>query len=199
MHIDEFQRLNKAMSNSWFKCQSTLDLDGFGRNIDEMSILLTNQDMNAYKEIAETVELDPSRRTPYMKWFNGTRDTMTMTDGAGGEPIASFDVRFEFYRGVLDEPEHRELPWRVEAMAVLGGFAPLHSEPMGRVVHASYKLSDAGEYDMELARLRKLGMTPVAYYANSYGQFSYWTDAGLPYSAGEAPILLKPRVNLRDA
>lgn len=203
MDSNEYDRVNDAMRNGWIKCQSALDFDAFGKTIDEMSILLSEDDQEAYKAIARKIELDPGRHTPYMKWFNSSRDEMTMEGGpeaaAEGEKLSSFGVHFEFYRGQLDETEHRALPWRAEIMSVTSGFAPLHGVPLNRVVHASYKMGSLGDYDAELRRLFGMGMKPVAHYRNSYGKFSYWMNEEFPWGAPEMPILLKPRVNLRDA
>lgn len=99
-----------------------------------------------------------------------------------------FGVRFEFLR----------LPatlWRIEAMAVLDGSAPLHSQHEARhgdpsVIHASFKCEDVAEYEDVKKFLMDLSTLPfVAEYRNSYGQFSYW-QCGRYY--------LKPRVNTRD-
>lgn len=203
MDINQYEHLNRLMSNCWMKCQSSLDFAGFRRNIDEMSILLTNDELEAYKELAHGELVSPSRRTPYMKWFNSSIDTMQMetAEGEAGD-LPAFKVRFEFFRGQLDETEHRALPWRVEAMTVLDGMAPLHADPNGRVVHASYKLGSLRDYTNELGRLEKeFGLKPVAHYRNAYGRFSYWENGDFPWggSGSDKGILLKPRVNLRDA
>ena len=111
--------------------------------------------------------------------------------GSGWE----FLVRFEFLR----------LPgadWRIEAMCVLNGMAPLHLEHLltpgkgpGSVMHASYKppgldgsdwASKYLEHKQMLARL----LDYKCEYDNSYGVFSYF-QFGNWY--------LKPRVNTRDA
>jgi hypothetical protein len=124
-----------------------------------------------------------------MSHFNSvSSDVMRRQDGD-----QEFLVRFEFLR----------MPgwdWRIEAMCVLGGSAPLHEVHLARhgtrsIIHASFKGfagGDADEYE-DMKRLTESELGPFkAEYRNSYGMFSYF-DQGpdLPY--------LKPRVNLRDA
>lgn len=100
-----------------------------------------------------------------------------------------FDVRFEFLR-------IPGMDWRIEAMSVLDGEAPLHEQHLhimgnGCVVHASFKEADLAAYDAAKDRLIEGGCVPHAEYQNTYGMFSYWlADEGLFY--------FKPRVNLRD-
>lgn len=100
-----------------------------------------------------------------------------------------FDVRFEFLR----------LPgtdWRIEAMCVLDGDAPLHARHLkllgnGCVVHASFKVGDDDAYWDSFDWLNEAGFVKLAEYGNSYGWFSYWDSLeGLHY--------FKPRVNRRD-
>jgi hypothetical protein len=106
----------------------------------------------------------------------------------------AFDVRFEFLRLPLTGSREGFRDWRIEAMCVLDGNAPLHSQHIERfgdpcIVHASFKLDDEGEYAKAKAELSEFGFPFCAEYSNSYGRFSYW-NAGRYY--------LKPRVNLRD-
>lgn len=100
-----------------------------------------------------------------------------------------FDVRFEFLRAP-------GASWRIEAMCVLGGHAPLHSQHIAVygdpcVVHASFKCQDEEGLGKAERELHKIGsaLPFCASYQNSYGEFSYW-KVGRYY--------LKPRVNLRD-
>lgn len=111
--------------------------------------------------------------------FNSVeRDTMRRQDTDG-----QFDVRFEFLR-------IPGMDWRIEAMCVLDGMAPLHdSQADGSIIHASYKLEDAWAYANHQTKLNGGLIKRQAEYVNSYGRFSYW-GPGAPY--------LKPRVNLRD-
>lgn len=99
-----------------------------------------------------------------------------------------FDVQFEFLR----LPTH---PWRIEAMAVLKGRAPLHEAQLrergeGCVMHASFKVPDEEALKEAYQNLAKTGFVNIAEYRNSYGLFSYWQGAGFTW--------IKPRVNLRD-
>jgi hypothetical protein len=197
MNLDKYRDLNHAMSRAWNKCQYALDMAGIKRGIDEMSVLLTEAELNSYKEWAA---VDSERGfvggLTRMEWFNRVeRDLMQMERENGDGP--SFQVRFEFFRPRMDLSD-REALWRVEAMAVLEGFAPLHRDPTCRVVHASYKCSDMADYEQELVRLVSAGMTPVAHYRNTYGRFSYFENPEFPWGAEDRPIYLKPRVNLRD-
>lgn len=110
-----------------------------------------------------------------------------------------FIVRFEFLR-------MPEASWRIEAMLVIAGQAPLHQERLRRhgtgcVVHASFKCEDTDAYTRARARLARpparlvKPMRELAEYRNSYGVFSYWqTEYGIQK---EQPYF-KPRVNLRD-
>lgn len=121
--------------------------------------------------------------------FNSVeRDRMVRQNGLG-----EFDVRFEFLR-----LPHRS--WRIEAMCVLGGEAPLHEWAMESgspvLIHLSYKCESVEAYQEEIRKLLFAGEHLHAEYRNSYGLFSYWT---LPSQGkkGRLPYI-KPRVNLRD-
>lgn len=107
-----------------------------------------------------------------------------------------FDVRFEFMK-VPDTD------WRIEAMCILDGVAPLHSAALakygeGSVVHVSWRAApngDAEGYRRHRKVLETAGVADpmpfLAEYRNSYGRFSY-------YGLDGKPPYLKPRVNLRD-
>jgi len=127
----------------------------------------------------------------HMDNFNSVPcDVMRRQDKYGDH----FQVRFEFFRPWSYVTED-EQPWRIEAMCVLEGEAPLHAQAMRVsddlpvVIHLSYKCHTLDAYSAEVRALRS-GQPMRAEYQNSYGVFSYWGD-GAPY--------LKPRVNLRDA
>lgn len=118
--------------------------------------------------------------------FNSVIDHMVMQYSARDnemEGYNSFDVRFEFLR-------IPHCDWRIEAMTVLRGYAPLHSQHLqhlgnGCVMHASYKPES---YQKERRNLDEL-MDFRAEYRNSYGVFAYY-NFGLWY--------VKPRRNTRD-
>lgn len=152
--------------------------------IDEVSLLFTTE--------ADLID--------FTKWcivngidnFNTTGDEMVRMDTDHGLD-ESFHVRFEFLRVP-------GAPWRIEAMCVLDGAAPLHFAHLaehgdGCVVHASWKEANLTTYNRVKEGLRAEGGGLVhavpfhAEYRNSYGQFSYW---------GTGPFYFKPRVNLRD-
>ena len=121
-----------------------------------------------------------------------SRDRMHRLDSAG-----QFDVRFEFLR-------MRGCNWRIEAMVVLEGDAPLHREAMkkygsGFPFHASFKLETEGSYEgfqrgwnTPMSESGKPGYEMFAEYENSYGRFSYWDVPEI------GNVWAKPRVNLRD-
>lgn len=118
--------------------------------------------------------------------FNSTSDYMERLD----KKKEAFNVHFDF----LSVPSK---PWRIEAMCVTGGTAPLHTAAMGDnmgyagVFHASYKLPSLDIYLTHIGILKVTGYEMAAEYQNSYGRFSYWRLAPhLPY--------FKPRCNLRD-
>ncbi len=117
-------------------------------------------------------------------------------------PIESFAVRFEFLRvpGAL---------WRIEAMCVLSGEAPLHEAWLemygsGCVVHVSYKLPTRDAYDQHTGRGPYASQWPEqptyrASYTNSYGRFAYYQHANFEDRIFGSTWFLKPRVNERDA
>ena len=113
--------------------------------------------------------------------------------------LGSFQVRFEFIRFERGHPLRflTDGDWRIEAMCVLEGDAPLHrqkiamSETLPTVIHWSYKLPNLDAYQGAVRAHRAAGESMRAEYSNSYGMFSYFGSNGAPY--------LKPRVNLRDA
>jgi len=120
-----------------------------------------------------------------MEHFNSVpADEMVRVDNKG-----LFMVRFEFLR-------MKGMPWRIEAMCVLDGEAPLHATHLdvmgnGCVVHASYKLACEEEYETSKDVLLEADLDMCAEYENSYGRFSYWRDF-------DSLFYFKPRINLRD-
>lgn len=149
--------------------------------MDEVAVCFADEpSLLEFVEEAKTLGLEHFNSVPY--------DTMNRQDVPGEK----FGVRFEFLR-----MEFR--PWRIEAMCVMDGMAPLHHMANTRfgspcVVHVSYKLPNLQAYQDEVRKAMDQGHRKVAEYANSYGMFSYWKPAGhmstLPF--------WKPRVNLRD-
>jgi hypothetical protein len=149
--------------------------------IDEVSLLFGEQrqlDQFTHQAVASG-----------MSHFNSVkRDRMTRMD-PGHDPVGvdpeAFDVRFEFFKWP-------DCEWRIEAMVVLDGTAPLHEQHLekygdGCVVHASFKCPDRQSYESVWSRSE---MEFFAEYRNSYGIFSYWVGGDYYF---------KPRVNLRDA
>jgi hypothetical protein len=140
-----------------------------------------------------------AREKEGMQTFNGQRDLMRCQAGKADIQDTSFNVLFEFLNMPGDD-------WRIEAMCVTSGFAPLHRDQLGRIsglasnkpatMHVSWKHETIDEYEHFKAIMRGDNqlelVTPLelsAEYVNSYGVFSYWRYGDL---------YLKPRVNLRD-
>lgn len=121
-----------------------------------------------------------------MDWFNSVQtDRMERQDKPG-----EFDVRFEFLR-------YPDADWRIEAMCVLGGDAPLHSKHLkvvgnGAIVHASFKVQSEDAYWDSFNWMEEAQFFKVAEYLNSYGWFSYWDSL-------DSLHYFKPRVNRQRA
>lgn len=166
---------------------------------DETSVLFSNEEeLDKFVTWAKGVGFEHIGSVP--------EDTMAQTYGNSAAHIPNiagpaFKVRFEF----LKMPE---FPWRIEAMCVLDGVAPLHEEALRRmgegcVIHISWRAAPNGDkdgYERHRAVLdsvvvgkpqENLGLVALAEYENSYGRFCY-------YGAPGKPPYLKPRVNLRD-
>jgi hypothetical protein len=150
--------------------------------VDEVALLFSSSD-ELHRFIAYAVDVADA------DYFNSVpRDTMRRMDHP-----STFEVQFAFLR----LPER---PWRIEAMTVLEGDAPLHRSALnmmgeGCVVHLSYKCADLDRYQHEVRNLMNHEDRMMAEYRNSYGMFSYWqTQRRTP----SLYPLLKPRVNLRD-
>lgn len=147
--------------------------------IDEVAICFrAERSLIDWVDEATANGLDHFNSVPY--------DTMRRQDIAG----ESFGVRFEFLRW-------EGYPWRIEAMCVMDGWAPLHDAAMNQdgspvVIHVSYKVDNLVDYQEEVRILRDSGLAMKGEYMNSYGIFSYW-----PGPNGSFPYV-KPRVNLRD-
>ena len=151
--------------------------------IDEIAVCFAS--VKSLEEFLESAVQDGG----YEHFNSVARDTMRRRDIVGEE----FDVRFEFLRVPL-------ALYRIEAMTVLGGDAPLHQQANALfgeacVVHLSYKMANLQDYQDEVCGKAASRYKKIAEYSNSYGMFSYWRQdsqvrLGLPY--------LKPRVNLRD-
>lgn len=151
--------------------------------VDEVAILFSSE--------ANLVRFARLATEGGLEHFNSVkRDLMRRQDTLEPE---DFYVRFEFLR-------IPGAPWRIEAMCVLEGTAPLHEQHLaqhgnGSIVHASYKCEDIDSYHHAVNVLRTemgAGAPAVAFHAeyrNTYGIFSYW---------GEEDYYFKPRVNLRD-
>lgn len=155
-----------------------LAASGVPCKVDEVALLWSDaKELDSFVQWALTVG-------GMENFFSVPHDVMVRQDREEG-----FNVRFEFLR----------IPgadWRIEAMCVLDGEAPLHQQHLdimgnGCIVHVSYKLSEMESYLVAKDYLIEAGCVQHAEYQNTYGMFSYWlADEGLFY--------YKPRVNLRD-
>lgn len=101
-----------------------------------------------------------------------------------------FDVQFEF----MHLPGHQT--WRIEAMTVTDGHAPLHEHALAGsggpcVFHASFKADGPEAYAVAERQLAKARLRRLYGYRNAYGRFSYWQ--------GLRNVYVKPRINTRDA
>lgn len=173
-------------SGSWQRrAQYEVDtIHQFKANIDEVALLFAG----------------PSELNAWVTWAKGQgyehfgsieQDRMVRLDQEG-----QFDIRFEFLR-------LEGFPFRIEAMTVLDGQAPLHEEALGKfsngsVIHVSWRAApngDAEGYQRHRAVLEAGGthgaLSMLAEYENSYGRFAYYGEQG-------RPPYFKPRVNLRD-
>jgi hypothetical protein len=149
--------------------------------IDEVSLLFrTPDELDAWTYWASELK--------GLDHFNSVEDVCTSVANVE----ESYGVRFEFFK-------LPGLDWRIEAMCITGGTAPLHRIHLERygtanVIHASYKLPTIGSYrqnEAEMARYAP-GLTKIVEYANSYGLYTYYGGSDIDR------YYLKPRVNLRD-
>lgn len=168
----DIQNTIEKVDKAWRKSQAELDLGlQWPYKIDEVALVFsTSEALDRF--LTEAMKAGAER-------FNSVeRDVMDREDDS-----TAFVVRFEFLR--LPERE-----FRIEAMTVLDGQAPLHEQYLidhgdGSVVHTSFKVRDEYTYN---SFQEKHGV--VASYRNTYGRFCYMGGGEHPY--------LKPRVNLRD-
>lgn len=167
---------------AWLRAGAVLNRLNPGAEIDEMAFVF-----------ATPKELDRFVLDAKAENFNSVKsDQMVRQDRQ-----QSFEVRFEFLQG-------SKVPFRIEAMCVLSGDAPLHARHLhvhgsGSLVHASWKCGWQEMYDAEKERMRPCSFFQ-AEYRNSYGMFSYWKMREDVRSRGAlGPLFLKPRVNLRDS
>lgn len=122
----------------------------------------------------------------------GSIERDAMLERHGGTRTHAFDVRFEFLR-------LEGFDFRIEAMCVLDGSAPLHEQALekygnGSVIHVSWRAApngDADGYHRHRRIVEGSGFAPLLEYDNSYGRFCYYGEDGVP-------PYFKPRVNLRD-
>lgn len=186
-----FDRILRDAKRAQVLAQYSADTEMFLNNaiIDEVSVLFrTAAELEAFLEWA--VECKG------LTHFNGVTDECRSRALPRGD-AHRYTVRLEFLR----------LPgvdWRIEAMVILDGTAPLHSQHLndhgsGCIIHASFKAKDLGfylQYRDTLEAMDSLcGPIPLrAEYENSYGRYAYYGD-----HQPETSWYIKPRVNLRDA
>lgn len=182
----DYDRAVELACDAQRKAQQAMDMEMFVKGtIDEISLLFgTPEELEGFVKWAVAGDK--------LEHFNSVpHDQMDRLDVTDRHEF--FHVRFEFLR-------LPDVDWRIEAMCVLAGLAPLHSQRLAEdreaaVMHASWKCADTDAYRLVKQELGEAFGTMVpavqfnAEYQNSYGIFSYWGDRG-PY--------FKPRVNLRD-
>lgn len=180
----QFEQLIRAAMNKHKKTQYIMDVVSIiPGTIDEMAILFPNEEtLDAFVFMAARDPIVMHDRTV-------ERDEMVRVDDTG-----RWHVRFEFFKMA-------GMRFRIEAMTVLDGHAPLHESALKKakgnpnIFHASYKRFTEDGYEQCKDQLNRQVKEPVimeAEYVNSYGRFSYWSANAIPF------LYLKPRVNLRD-
>lgn len=194
----------KALSLTSYLDFTELKLPG---NVDEVSLLFADpEELEAFRLWA----IEEGRMNNFARVENDFAicigadwwEPVTSETALPVRPIESFAVRFEFLR-------LRAAQWRIEAMCILSGDAPLHKEWLERygsgcVVHVSYKLPSRDAYEQHLRRGPQCSQWPDqpafrAAYGNSYGRFAYYQHDNFEDSIGRNAWFLKPRVNERDA
>lgn len=113
----------------------------------------------------------------------------------GGEE--KFTTNFEFIWPYPDAD------WRIEAMFVASGDAPLHRRFLTdsysdvAVVHVSWKEQGPEEYFASRIEMEyNMGMELAREYRNGYGRFAYYPVVGPEH--GRLLTYIKPRINERD-
>lgn len=196
----------KALILTSYMDMTELKLPG---NVDEVSLLFADPDeLEAFRLWAiEGGRMDNFARVQQdvclclgADWWNPT-DDMTTEVTPPVRPTETFAVRFEFLRLPAAQ-------WRIEAMCILSGDAPLHEAWLemygsGCVVHVSYKLPSRDAYEQHTAVGPQCSQWPDqpvlrAQYGNSYGRFAYYQHDNFEDSVGRNAWFLKPRVNERD-
>lgn len=196
----------KALSLTSYMDMTELKLPG---NVDEVSLLFADPDeLEAFRQWAITdARMNNFARVSQdvclclgADWWNPEDDTVTEVTPPV-RPIETFAVRFEFLRLPAAQ-------WRIEAMCILSGSAPLHTAWLemygsGCVVHVSYKLPSRDAYEQHTRRGPHVSQWPEqptlrAQYGNSYGRFAYYQHAYFEDSVGRNAWFLKPRINERD-
>lgn len=185
-----------ANAANWHRMiQFELDTEYYIKaNVDEMSIVFSlPHALEGFVQWAKEIG--------YEHFNTVVKDDVTLVDHSPAfdnlepnEANNGFQVRFEFLRIT-------GAPWRIEAMCILGGHAPLHANALdefgeGACIHASFKERDSDTFKARKRSMANPGngfkaLEFLAEYRNSYGRFAYFGKAGLP-------PYIKPRINLRD-
>ena len=179
--MKSYSQIMSAAIKARTDAQKNLDLVfHIGMEVDEVAVYFEKKgDLDQFLAYAVNQGMEHFNSVPSdaMHQIYGNSE-MGIPNRAGH----AFDVRFEFLRIPNSD-------WRIEAMQVLDGWAPLHRRlRSGEIAHVSGKVQ-AGSlhyYSVLRAALSKR-LTCQAEYLNSYGRFAYFGD--------EAPYF-KPRVNL---
>jgi hypothetical protein len=198
--IDYLRKAGRALNLSAYMNATELYLPG---KPDEVSLLFaTREELEDFRVWAIDKGLVNFARVESDVCFLTKSDWREVVNSELVTPMdtEAFVVRFEFLKFPGAE-------WRIEAMCVLGGTAPLHEAWLdmygsGCVVHVSYKCASRADYDQHCATGPQASVwaeqpTHRASYANGYGRFAYYQHDN--FSGPGLDWLLKPRVNERDA
>lgn len=181
--VEMFERSLRKAKRARMMAQFQLDTELFlNATIDEVSVLFS----------------DPSVLSDFVEWAK--RKGLTHFNSVDD---SCYSERFEphSYRVRLDFLSFPDLPWRIEAMCILSGDAPLHRIHLekygnGCPVHASFKCKDQQHYEdvkqYLLSPASGVNLVPMVEYRNAYGLYAYF---GGPETDR---FYVKPRVNLRD-
>lgn len=198
--MPSYERMLQSASGWLRRVQYEIDMVYlFKAQCDEAALLFANQqELEQFVDWCVQGPHSPSRYKPGLDHFGSVDRDTVIRIGQGEDDNKSgqrFDVRFEFLRFPEDQT------WRIEAMCVLDGKAPLHEQALeqygnGCVIHVSWRAAPNGDGDGYMRHRKVLeapghDLHPLAEYGNSYGRFCY-------YGVGGRPPYLKPRVNLRD-
>lgn len=165
--------------------------NGLGfQEIDELALMFSNERV-MWNFIEDAVQQEG------VELFNVAIDTVD---------TFPLDTSYEVMYAFLRVPE---VDFRLELMAIQGGYSPLHSSVAFRIpqiyecwpvgVHMSFKMGNESDYEDlcdEMVTREDLILTQDC--LSDYGRFSYWKVESLWGQQGTGSTYLKPRCNTRD-